>query len=206
MKVILINGSPNEKGCTYTALEECKKGIEEQGAEARIIHIGREPIYSCTACYGCEETGRCVYDDICNEIVDTVSEADGIIVGSPVYFAGPTGAVCSLLERMFFAAGDEMKRKPAAAVVSCRRSGATAAFDRLNKFFTYNNMPVVPSQNCWNGVHGNTPQEVHEDKEGLQTMRVLGRNMAWMIKCIDSSDIEAPKEEEYIETSFIRPE
>lgn len=204
MKILLINGSPHRDGCTYTALAECRKAIEEQGVNAEIVHIGTEPMRGCVACFGCEETGRCAYDDICNEIIDMAADADGIIVGSPVYFAGPSGALCSLMERMFFAAGDLLKGKPAAAVVSCRRSGATAAFDRLNKFFTYNHMPVVSSQNCWNTVHGNTPQEVAEDKEGLQTMRALGRNMAWLVKCIAVADVERPEEEEYIETSFIR--
>ncbi|MCC2865854.1 flavodoxin family protein [Anaerovorax odorimutans] len=204
MKVMMINGSPNEKGCTYTALLQCKKGLEEMGVDANIVHIGREPVYSCSACFGCEETGRCVHDDICNNMLALAEQSVGIIVGSPVYFAGPTGAICSLLERMFFANSDVLKGKPAAAVVSCRRSGSTAAFDRLNKFFAYNNMSIVTSQNCWNGVHGITPDEVMQDAEGMQTMRILGRNMAWLIKTMHGSNIKMPSEEEYIETSFIR--
>lgn len=204
MKVILINGSPHKDGCTYTALKECKKGIEELGLRAEIVHIGNNPVYGCSACFECEESNRCIYDDICNEIIEKMADADGIIIGSPVYFAGPTGALCALLERIFFAAGEILRKKPAAAVVSCRRSGSTAAFDRLNKFFTYNDMPVVSSMNCWNNVHGNTPDEVAEDEEGLQTMRILGRNMAWMIKCMKSSQVEMPKDEEYVETNFIR--
>ena len=174
------------------------------GLEAEIVHIGTEPVYSCMACFSCEDTGKCAFDDVCNDFLDKAKAAEGIIVGSPVYFAGPRGAVCSLLERMFFAGGVALDGKPAASVVSCRRSGSSAAFDRINKFFTYRNMPLISSQNCWNVVHGNTPEEVMQDKEGLQTMRILGRNMAWVIRCISEANVEKPKVEEYIETSFIR--
>jgi len=205
MKVIMINGSPNKKGCTYTALRECGKSLEINGISTEIINIGKEAVHGCVACFNCFETGKCVFnDDVCNQICAKMETADGIIVGSPVYFAGPAGALCAVLERMFFSNGAVLKGKPAAAVVSCRRAGSSAAFDRLNKFFAYNHMPIVTSQNSWNVVHGNTPEEVIKDEEGIQTMRVLGKNMAWLLKTKKESKVPIPEDEEYIETNFIR--
>lgn len=205
MKVLLINGSPHEKGCTYTALTECAKALETNGIETQFIHIGTVSVHGCTACFQCAETGACTYDDdACNRIIDAMKCCDGIIVGSPVYFAGPSGALCAVLERVFCAGLDILTGKPAAAVVSCRRSGSSASFDRLNKFFAYNHMPIITSQNCWNVVHGNTPEEVLQDREGLQTMRFIGKNMAWAIKTIHASTVPFPEPEEYEETNFIR--
>ncbi len=204
MKVILINGSPHNDGCTFTALCEVDKTLKTHNIATEIINIGTGAIYSCIACGECNKLGKCVFDDdLCNLLLSKMKDADGIVVGSPVYFAGPRGALCSILERMFFAGGDILTGKPAAAVLTCRRSGSSAAFDRINKFFSYNQMPIVTSQN-WNTVHGNTPEEVLQDAEGLQIMRTLGNNMAWLIKTISAGKIPAPKREEYIETNFIR--
>ena len=204
MKVLLINGSPHEHGCTYTALREVARTLEEEGIATSIFQIGKKPVRGCIACGGCGKKGRCVFDDDpANEMMRLMGEADGIVVGSPVYYAGPNGALCALLDRAFYAAGSTFALKPAAAVVSARRSGTTAAFDRLNKYFTINRMPVVSSQ-YWNGVHGFTPEDVEQDREGLQTMRTLGRNMAWMLKSIAAGGVPAPAPEPWIPTHFIR--
>lgn len=206
MNVLLINGSPHAKGCTYTALSEVAGQLNKNGIETTFFHIGKGPIQECTACGACAKTGLCVFrNDPANECIELLKRADGVVVGSPVYYAGPTGAVCSLLNRMFFLKDDSYAGKPAAAVVSCRRGGASAAFDRLNKYFTIANMPVVSSQ-YWNAVHGNSPEEVRQDAEGLQIMRTLGRNMAWMLKSIETakSSVPAPEREEWTHTNFIR--
>ena len=205
MKVLLLNGSPNENGCTATALKVCAEILKECGVETEFAHVGTGAIHGCIACFQCEETGRCAFEeDVTNGIIVQAESADGIIVGTPVYYAGPTGAVCSVLERMFTAAGERLCGKPAATVVCCRRNGASATFDRINKFFAYNHMPIVTSQNCWNVVHGQEPDEVLKDEEGLQTLRVLSRNMAWMLRAIDGAKEDRPQPEEWIETSFIR--
>lgn len=207
MKVLLINGSPHEKGCTYTALSEVAKSLESCGVEAEIVHIGTAPVQGCIACGGCAKTGRCAYTkDKLNEIMEIAEKADGLIVGSPVHYAAAAGAVSSLLDRMFTAIPDKLAYKPAACVVSCRRGGASAAFDELNKYFTINKMPVVASQ-YWNSVHGACPEDVLKDEEGLQIMRVLGRNMAWLLKCIEAgkaAGVPMPEQEEHLWTSFIR--
>ena len=208
MAVLLINGSPHEKGCTYTALHEVATQLEKNGIESRIFHIGKKPVADCIACYACKKTGRCVLpgDPAVNEAIALLREADGLVVGSPVYFSGPTGAICSFLDRVFFLKSAAYAFKPAAAVVSCRRGGASASFDRLNKFFTICRMPVVSSQ-YWNSVHGNTPEEVLQDREGLQTMRTLADNMAWLIKCLAAgraAGINPPEFEPRIGTNFIR--
>jgi multimeric flavodoxin WrbA len=204
MGVLLINGSPNEKGCTHTALSEVAKGLNENGFETEIYHIGNDPVRGCRACGVCRKTKLCVQDDDrCNEIIRLMRAAQGVVIGSPVYFAGVNGALCALLDRAFFAARASVAYKPGAAVVSCRRGGAGSAFDRLNKYFTINNMPVVPSQ-YWNSVHGNTPDEVRQDAEGLQVMRVLGRNMAWLLRSIDAGKIPPPTPEAPLMTNFIR--
>ena len=206
MQVLLINGSPHEKGCTYTALSEVAGQLENEGIETSFFHIGSKPIRGCIGCGKCFESGYCVYkDDGVNECVDLTAKADGIVVGSPVYFAGPDGSLCAFLDRMFFGKGGRYAYKPAAAIVNCRRGGASAAFDRLNKYFTISSMPVVSSQ-YWNATHGVTPEEVRQDLEGMQTMRTLGRNMAWLLKCIDAAKgvVPYPEREPWQMTNFIR--
>lgn len=206
MKVLMINGSPHENGCVFTALSEVAGQLHKQGIDTQIIHIGNQPIRGCTACYACIETGYCVFkDDPVNECIDLMKNADGLVVGSPVYYAAPNGSVCSFLDRMFFMKASKYYYKPAAAVVNCRRGGASAAFDRLNKYFTISSMPVVPSQ-YWNATHGTTPDEVRQDLEGLQIMRRLGNNMAWLLKCIEAGKdiIPLPEIEPRQNTNFIR--
>ena len=206
MKVLLLNGSTHEKGCTYTALSEIADTLEKNSVETQIVHIGKGPIYDCIACGACAKTGYCIFkDDKVNECIDLLKAADGFVVGSPVYYSGPTGSVCSFLDRMFFLKSQHYAYKPAAAIASCRRGGGTATFDRLNKYFTISDMPVVSSQ-YWSVVHGNTPDEVRQDLEGLQIMRTLGQNMAWLLKCIDTAKatVPYPEKEESIMTNFIR--
>ena len=208
MKVLLINGSPNEHGCTFTALNEVAGSLNKNGIDTEIFWIGKKAIQGCIACMKCFELGRCVFDnDGVNKLSARLNEFDGYIIGSPVYYAGPAGSLCAFLDRLFFS-GDETKlfHKPGACIVSCRRGGASAAFDRLNKYFTIRNMPIVSSQ-YWNQVHGNTPEEVKQDLEGMQTMRTLGENMAWLLKCIEAgkkAGIDYPKLEEWTATNFIR--
>lgn len=206
MHVLMINGSTREKGCTYTALSEVAGQLEEQRIGTNILHIGAEPVKPCIGCGGCFESGYCVFKaDGVNACIDLAREADGIVVGSPVYFAGPNGNLCSFLDRMFFAKGDRYAYKPAAAVVCCRRGGASATFDRLNKYFTISNMPVVSSQ-YWNAAHGLTPEQMRQDLEGMQIMRTLGRNMAWLLKCIEAArgTVPYPESEARQMTNFIR--
>ena len=208
MKVLLVNGSPHEKGCTYTALSEVAGALEKQGIETEIFHIGAKPIPGCIGCGACRQTGRCFMNDRVNEFLDIVPAMDGFIFGSPVHFASAAGMLISFMDRAFFTSigNGYFAYKPAAAVVSCRRGGATASFDQLNKYFTIRNMPVVPSQ-YWNMVHGNTPEEVRQDLEGLQTMRVLGGNMAWLLKSIEAgkaAGVTLPEKEPRLMTNFIR--
>ena len=204
MNVLLVNGSPNQHGCTYTALSEVKKALEENGVSADLLWIGKKAVQGCIACSKCEELGRCVFrDDLYNAALDKLEKADGVIFGSPVYYGGANGSLTALMARLFYSRGDLLAGKPAAAVVSCRRGGATATFQQLNQFFYLMEMPVVSSQ-YWNDVHGNTPEEVLRDAEGLQTMRVLGRNMAWMVKTMADSAVAKPDREERVFTNFIR--
>lgn len=206
MKVILVNGSPHYKGCTYTALEEVEKALNAEGIETEIFWIGIRPLPGCVDCGNCKETGRCAFEDSVNIFVDKAKEADGFIFGSPVHFASATGAITSFMDRAFIVGSSILANKPAAAVVSCRRGGATATFDQLNKYFAIRCMPIVSSQ-YWNQVHGNTPEQVREDLEGMQTMRTLGRNMAWILKCIEAGrkvGIDVPKREPVVKTNFIR--
>lgn len=204
MKVLLINGSPHKEGCTFTALSEVAAALNKNGIETEIFHIGTKPVRGCIACRRCSELKKCVFDDDCaNTIAQKMQEADGIVIGSPVYYAGPNGALCALLDRAFYQLSGVYRGKPSAAVVSCRRGGASASFDRLNKYFTINQMPVVASQ-YWNSVHGNTPDEVRQDLEGLQIMRTLGNNMAWMLKNINQADVQLPEVEKFQRTNFIR--
>ena len=204
MKVLLINGSPHKEGCTFTALTEIKNQLEKEGVDSEIFWIGNKPVRGCIACLKCgHNNGKCAFDDDpANEIIDKLIESDGVIVGSPVYYAGPNGALCALLDRVFYQNGGRFSHKPGAAVISCRRSGSTASFDRLNKYFTISGMPVV-SSTYWNAVHGNTPEEVRQDKEGLHTMRTLARNMVWMLKAIENEPKPVLEEKEF--TNFIRP-
>ena len=206
MKVLLINGSPNEKGCTYTALKEMTDVFEKHGVETEILWLGKKPIAGCLACGGCRRIGKCVQNDIVNEAAAKLDSCDAIVAGSPVYYAGPSGQICAFLDRLFFSAGGKLAGKPGAAVESCRRGGATAAFDRLNKYFTINCMPVVSSV-YWNQIHGNTPEEARQDAEGLQTMRILAGNMTWLLKCIEAgrkAGVPEPAAEPRAWTNFIR--
>ena len=170
MHVLMINGSPRPEGCTYTALMEMRSRLDAQGIDSELVQIGMKPIAGCVACNICAQTGECVFDDQVNDILDRLESISAIVVGSPVYYAGPTGQVCALLDRLFYSAGGRMAGKFGASVISCRRGGAASAFDRLNKYFTIARMPVVSSQ-YWNQVHGMTPEEVRQDLEGMQTMR-----------------------------------
>jgi multimeric flavodoxin WrbA len=202
-KVLLVNGSPRPEGCTYTALAEVAGALERNGVATQIFHIGSGPVYGCTSCGACTELKRCILDeDVVNELLALMQQADGVVVGTPVYYAGPNGALCAILDRVFYAAQGSLAHKPAAAVVNCRRGGASAAFDRLNKYFTISRMPVVSSQ-YWNSTHGFTPDDVRRDLEGLQTMRTLGDNMAWVLKSLDQAGIEPPEKEPWTPTHFI---
>lgn len=206
MKILLLNGSPNAKGCTYTALSEVAKTINEGGIETEIIHVGHKDIHGCLGCSKCQELGHCVFDDLVNEIAPKLEAADGLVVGSPVYYAGPNGTLTNLLDRLFFSASYSLRMKVGAAVCSARRGGTTAALDRLNKYFTIAEMPIASSR-YWNMVHGNTPEQVMQDEEGLQIMRVLGRNMAFLVRAIaaerDRNGLPA-EEPERTYTNFIR--
>lgn len=210
MKVLLVNGSPHEKGCTYTALEEVAKTLNAEGIETEIFQIGTKPIPGCIACKTCGKTGRCTFTDKVNEFLDIAGDADGFVFGSPVHYAAAGGAITSFLDRVFYADLCSGKQtfylKPAAAVVSARRAGTTATFDQLNKYFTISEMPVISSR-YWNMVHGHTPEDVKKDLEGMQTMRILGRNMAWFLKCKEAgakAGVPFPEREETIITNFIR--
>ncbi len=207
MKALLINGSPNEHGCTYTALSEVASTLHKHGVETEILFLGKKPIAGCIACGHCDNTDLCVFSDKVNEVIKKLDEYDAIVAGSPVYYASASGQICAFLDRLFFAAGhDRFAGKLGASVVSCRRGGASAAFDRLNKYFTISSMPVVSSQ-YWNQVHGFTPDDVRKDEEGLQIMRTLGENMAWLLKCIEcgkKNGVPFPQYEPRIGTNFVR--
>lgn len=206
MKVILVNGSPKEKGCTYTALCEVADTLEKNGIKTEIFQVGAKPVAGCIGCGACLKTGKCFVEDPVNTFLEKAKEADGFVFGSPVHYAAASGAITSFLDRAFYGKGSLFVGKPGAAVVSCRRGGASAAFDQLNKYFSINCMPIVSSQ-YWNQVHGNTPEEVRKDEEGMQTMRTLGSNMAWLLKCIEAGKrvgIDFPEREPAVKTNFIR--
>ena len=206
MKVLLINGSPHKEGSTFTALSETAAVLQKNGIETEIFHIGTDPVHGCIACRKCAELKKCAFDDdCCNEIAAKIAEADGVVIGTPVYYSGANGALCALLDRAFFSRGREFAYKPAAAVVCCRRGGNSSAFDRINKYFTISNMFVVGSQ-YWNIVHGTNPQEIKQDLEGLQTLRRLGSNMAYLLKMAENSKDSAvpPETEAPLRTNFIR--
>ena len=205
MKVLLINGSPHKNGCTYTALHEVEKTLQEEGIETELIQVGNKEVRGCIACGKCRERGKCVFDDAVNEVAPKFALCDGLVVGSPVYYASANGTLVSFLDRLFYSAPVDKTMKVGAAVVSARRGGNTATFDELNKYFTISGMPVASSQ-YWNQVHGNTAEQVMQDEEGLQTMRTLGRNMAFLIKSIalGKEKFGLPEKEEHIFTNFAR--
>lgn len=186
MKVLMINGSTRKNGCTYLALSEVAKALNAEGVETEIVQMGGGPVRDCIGCNGCVGKGQCVFgDDLVNEIIAKAKEADGFVFGSPVYYAHPSGQVLSLLDRLFYAGGGAFTHKPGAAIVTARRAGTTASLDVLNKYLLNAQMPIV-SSTYWNMVFGPAPELVERDKEGLQTVRNLGRNMAWLLKCIQA--------------------
>ncbi len=204
MKVLLINGSPRKNGNTHIALSEVAKTLQENGIDTEIVAIGAKAVQGCIACGRCYETGRCIFnDELYNTVREKLETADGLVIGSPVYYAGPNGSLCALLDRLFYSSQNLLQYKPAASVAVCRRGGASATFDRLNKYFTISNMPIVSSI-YWNSVHGRLPGEAAKDEEGLQTMRTLGRNMAWMLQNLKKGAIPAPEPEPWTPTNFIR--
>ncbi len=209
MKVLLVNGSPHKDGCTYTALNEVAKELNNEGIETEIFWIGIKPISGCIACHKCFEKGKCVFDDVVNEFAEKAKEADGFIFGTPVHYAAASGAITSFMDRLFystFSNPDIFRLKPAATVVSARRAGTTATFEQLNKYYTMTQMPVISSR-YWNMVHGTNPEEVKKDEEGMQIMRILGNNMAYYLKCIEAGKekgVNPPALEEITFTNFIR--
>lgn len=207
MKVLLINGSPKKDGCTYTALAEIADTLKNENVESEIVHLGNGAVRDCIGCSTCVKLGKCVFDDDpINEIIEKAKECDGFIVGTPVYYAHPSGRVLSALDRLFYSGKSAFTHKPAAAVASGRRAGTTASLDAVNKHFLFNQMPVV-SSTYWCMVHGNAPQEVKQDFEGMQTMRNLARNMAWILKCIKlgkENGVDVPDPETGNKTNFIR--
>lgn len=205
MKVLMINGSPNREGCTYTALSEVARTLEKHGIESEIVHVGNKDIRGCIGCRKCKETGKCVFNDLVNEVAPKFAECDGIVIGSPVYFASANGTLVSFIDRLFYSSSVDKTMKVGAAVVSARRDGCSATFDELNKYFTISGMPIASSQ-YWNSVHGYTPEQVRQDEEGMQVMRTLGNNMAFLMKSIalGKEKFGLPQKEEHIFTNFIR--
>lgn len=207
MKALLINGSPHARGCTFTALSEIADELKRNGVDSEIVQVASDTP-GCRACGHCVRNGRCVIDDQVNGIGSRLDEFDAIVLGSPVYYAGPSGQICAFADRLFYTYSKRMHGKLGACVVSCRRGGATASFDRLNKYFTICNMPVVSSQ-YWNQVHGSRAEDLERDPEGMQTMRTLAANMAWLLKCIragDEAGVPRPEYEPYVRTDFARRE
>ena len=211
MKVLLFNGSPHKNGCTYTALEEISKTLTEEGIESEIYQIGIKSLTPCRGCFACAKIGRCVInDDDVNNFVEKCKEFDGFVFGSPVHYGSADGGITAFLDRAFFVnftGGKKVfEHKPGAAIVSARRAGTTAALDQLNKYFAITEMPMI-SGRYWNMVHGHTPDEVKQDLEGMQNMRILARNMAWHLKCQEAgkkAGVLIPKDEEIVYTNFIR--
>ena len=203
MKVLILNGSPDIKGCTARALKEVSDTLNKEGIETETILVGNKDIRGCIGCRKCVNSGKCVFDDIVNEIALKFESADGIIIGTPVYYAGSNGTIISLLDRLFFSTHFDKTMKVGASVISSRRAGSTSAYDEINKYFGICNMPVV-SSSYWNEVHGSKASDVEKDLEGLQTMRNLGRNMAFMIKSINlgKEQYGLPENETGISTSF----
>ena len=185
MKVLLVNGSAHQNGCTAAALAEVASALGQQGIDTETIFIGNAPVADCMACGQCGKLGRCVIDDIVNKLVETARGCDGFVFGSPVYYAHPTARIQAVLDRAFYSGKDAFAHKPAAAVLNARRAGTTASFDVMNKYFTISEMPVV-SSTYWNMTHGRTAEDVRLDEEGIETMKNLGLNMAWVLKCIQA--------------------
>lgn len=206
MKILLVNGSPNQHGCTDRALQEIADTLSKNDIDSEILWLGKKPMQDCIACFKCQETGKCVFNDLVNETSERFDDFDGLVVGSPVYYGGPNGRLTSFLDRFIFSTDKKkLSGKLAASVVSCRRGGASASFERLNQYFLMTNMHIVSSQ-YWNQVHGYTAGDVEKDAEGLQTMRTLAQNIAWLLKSIESgkkNGVEQPKHEETIYTNFI---
>ena len=205
MKVLMINGSPHEYGTTRRALDEVAKELNESGIETEIVTVGNKSIVGCRACGGCSKTGKCVTNDCVNEIIEKLINADGLIVGSPVYYSSMNGTLKSLLDRVFFGTSC-FANKPAAAIAVARRAGTTSTVDAINKYFTINCMPVVSTQ-YWNMAFGSNAEQVEQDEEGMQTMRILGKNMAWLLKCIEcgkNNGINPPDPENHVKTNFVR--
>lgn len=207
MKVLLVNGSPHKNGCTQTALEEVATQLNQEGIETEFFWLGVKPIMGCVGCGRCSASKRCWYEnDPVNAFLEKVNTSDAFVFGTPIHFASPSGAIKSFMDRAFCSKLALYANKPAAAIVSCRRGGAQGGFEDLNRYFTIANMPVVSSE-YWNEVHGNTADEVKQDMEGMQVMRQLGRNMAWLLHCIEAgrkAGIALPVHEEKIKTNFIR--
>lgn len=205
MKVVLINGSPSQKGCTYTGLSIIKEQLEKNGVAAEIHQVGMKPVSGCIACRKCRETGRCVIEnDGVNDVAEAIKDADGVILGSAVHFASATGSATAFFDRLFYSIEKKyLKLKFGAAIVSCRRGGASATFDQLNKYFTITEMPIV-SSTYWNQIHGYTPEDVMKDEEGVITLQVLANNMAYLIKCKNQSGVEMPEDVPRVFTNFIR--
>ena len=205
LNVLLINGSPNGKGCTYTALSEVERTLQAEGIGTEMVHIGNKDIRGCIACFKCAEQGRCVFNDMVNELAPKFEAADGLVVGSPVYYAGPNGTLTNLLDRLFFSTHFSKRMKVGAAVCSARRGGTTTTFDRLNKYFTISEMPIV-SGRYWNMVHGSNAEQVLQDEEGMQNMRFVGRNMAFLVRAIAAERERGglTQQEEVNYTNFIR--
>lgn len=205
MKVILFNGSPNIHGCTYTALHEIEETLQKNGIETEVFQVGSKSVRGCIGCGKCRERGKCIFDDIVNEAIDKIKDADGVIFGSPVYYASANGTMISFLDRLFYAASKYLAYKPGAVVVSARRAGTTATYDELNKYLGISNMLIVPAP-YWNMVHGNTADEVKQDKEGLYIMRQIGENMTWMLKMLENAKANGitPTILEKERTNFIR--
>jgi multimeric flavodoxin WrbA len=208
MKVMMVNGSPHEKGCTYTALNEVAKTLNEESIDTEIFWIGTKPLAGCIACKSCAETGHCVFNDRVNDFLDIAKNVDGFVFGTPVHYAAAGGAITSFMDRLFYSdmlgGRQSFYLKPAAAVISARRAGTTAAFDQLNKYFTISEMPIISSR-YWNMVHGAKPEDVYKDLEGLQIMRILARNMAWFLKCKEAgikAGVPLPEREKIIFTNF----
>lgn len=205
MKVMLVNGSSRKNGCTGAALAEVARALHEEGIETETIWVGNAPLPDCIACGSCRKTGKCVFDDIANELAEKAESCDGFVFGSPVYYAHPSARLLAVLDRAFYSGGRHFAYKPGAAVLSARRAGTTASFDVINKYFTICSMPVV-SSTYWNHVYGNEPEQVQQDKEGLMTMYNIGKNMAWLLRCIAlgrENGLPHP-ENEKISTNFIR--
>ncbi len=210
MKVLLVNGSPHKNGCTNRALEEVARTLEAEGIESEIYWLGAKPIGGCIACKACDKLGRCVFDDKVNEFRGLAFDADGFVFGGPVHYAHAGASLLGFMDRLFYSSGrngveNPFRFKPAAAVASARRAGTTVALDDIQKFFTISQMPIVSSR-YWNNVHGAKADEVEQDEEGLWTMRQLGRNMAWMLKCLEAgrvAGIELPRQETAVWTNFI---